>query len=51
MVLVLADTRHNRSALVAAAPTVLPAFPLRTRGVLAALRAGRLPQANGVMLI
>jgi transcriptional regulator with XRE-family HTH domain len=51
MVLVLADTRHNRSVLVAAAPTVVPAFPLGTRGVLAALREGRLPQANGVILM
>lgn len=51
MILVLAETRHNRAALAAAAPTVMPAFPLSTRGVLAALRVGRLPESNGVMLI
>jgi transcriptional regulator with XRE-family HTH domain len=51
MVLVLADTRHNRNALMVAAPTVVPAFPLRTRAVLVGLRAGRLPRANGVILI
>jgi transcriptional regulator with XRE-family HTH domain len=51
MILVLAETRHNRAALAAAGPTVMPAFPLTTRGVLGALRAGRIPEANGVILI
>jgi transcriptional regulator with XRE-family HTH domain len=51
MILVLAETRHNREALAAAASTVMAAFPLSTRGVLVALRAGRIPDANGVMLI
>lgn len=51
MVLVLADTRHNRDALRAGAPTLAPAFPLAPRGVLATLRSGRLPGANGVMLV
>jgi transcriptional regulator with XRE-family HTH domain len=51
MVLVLADTRHNRTALVRAAPTLDPAFPLRARPILTALRSGRPPAANGVILI
>ena len=50
LVLVLADTRHNRAALVAAAPTLKPAFPLGPRETFAALRAGRLPPANGFVL-
>ena len=51
MVLVLANTRHNRSALVDAAPSLAPIFPLRGRAVLAALRAGRAPAADGLVLV
>lgn len=51
MLLVLADTRHNRRAIEIAAPSLTPAFPLTGREVLAPLRAGRLPAANGVVLI
>ncbi len=51
MILVLADTRANRSELVDAAPTLEPTFPLETRAVLAALRAGQLPRANGIVLV
>jgi len=47
MILVLADTRHNRDALHAAAPTLLPAFPVAPRAILADLRAGRLPAGDG----
>lgn len=50
-VLVLADSRNNRRALVEAAPTLTPAFPLRSRAVLHALRAGQLPSANGIVLV
>ncbi len=51
IVLVLADTRWNRQALADAAPTMDPAFPLRRRAVLKALRAGEVPTANGVLLV
>ncbi len=51
MILVLADSRHNRAAVKEAAPTLRPAFELGTREVLRALRAGRLPAANGVLLV
>jgi DNA-binding XRE family transcriptional regulator len=51
MVLLLADTRHNRSALVDGAQTLGPAFPLRHRDVMRELRAGRLPSANGIVLV
>lgn len=50
MVIVAADTRHNRLALRAAAPTLAPAFPLAARETLGRLRRGQLPQANGVVL-
>jgi transcriptional regulator with XRE-family HTH domain len=51
MLLVLADSRTNRQALRDGAPTISPAFPMRARGVLAELRAGRQPGANGVILL
>ena len=51
MILILADTRHNRVAARAAAPTLVPAFPLSPRGLLVDLRAGRLPRANAVVLV
>ena len=49
MLLVLADTRLNRLAADAASATVGPAFPLGSRAVLADLRAGREPVANGLV--
>jgi transcriptional regulator with XRE-family HTH domain len=51
MILVLADTRHNRDALHAAAPTLLPAFPVAPRAILADLRAGRPPAGDGVVFV
>ena len=51
MVLVLADTRHNRAALTDGAPTLRPAFPLPARTVLRELASGRLPSGNGVILV
>lgn len=51
IVLVLAQTRRNRAALAAAAPTLAPAFPVGPRSVLADLRLGRSPAANGIFLI
>lgn len=51
VVIVLAGTRHNRAALRQAEPTLRPAFPLGQRAILAALRAGEEPSANGVLLV
>jgi DNA-binding XRE family transcriptional regulator len=51
MILVLADTAHNREAVRAAAPYLESSFRLRGRPVLAALRAGQIPAANGLVLI
>jgi hypothetical protein len=51
IVLVLAETRHNRAALEDAAATVLGAFPTSPREVLGALRTGWLPRANGIFLV
>ena len=51
MLLVMADTRHNRRAVEIAAPSLAPAFQLTGREVLAPMRTGELPTANGVVLI
>ena len=51
LVLVLAQTRLNRLALAAGLPTLAPSFPAGPRSVLADLRAGRLPAANGIIPI
>ena len=48
ILLVLADTRHNRAAVVDATPSLDGAFPASPREVLAALRTGQLPAANGL---
>lgn len=50
LILVLAATRHNRAAL-AAAPTLRDAYPLSTRAILAGLRVGRQPSANGLIFL
>lgn len=51
MILVLADTRHNRDAVREAAPYLGPSFPGSGRVLLAALRAGELPAANGIVFV
>jgi len=51
MVLLLADTRNNRGALVHGAATLAPAFPVAPRALMRELRAGRLPSANGIFLV
>ena len=51
MVIVLADTRHNRQALRDASATLRPAFPGLSRPTLRDLRAGRIPPTNGVAMV
>ena len=51
MILVFADTSANRRAAAAVEATLRPAFPLDARRVLAALRAGRTPEANGILFV
>ncbi len=51
MILVLADTRHNRSALAIGQPTLGPAFPLSGRRAMDALRSGDVPASNAIVLI
>jgi transcriptional regulator with XRE-family HTH domain len=51
VILVIADTRHNRRMLAAHRESLRAAFPLDTRAVLGALRAGRAPSASGIVVI
>jgi transcriptional regulator with XRE-family HTH domain len=51
VVLVLADSRHNRMAIRSAASTLEPAFPCSARLALAALRAGEVPPQDAVILV
>jgi transcriptional regulator with XRE-family HTH domain len=50
VILLVADTRRNRLAL-AAAPNAFGDLPLRTRGVLRALAAGRDPDGGGIVIL
>jgi transcriptional regulator with XRE-family HTH domain len=51
MLLLVADTRHNRHVLRLAAAEFDAAFPVRGRDALAALRAGRCPDGSAVVLL
>jgi hypothetical protein len=50
MILLLADSRHNRAAVALAGDLLRADFPLEARELLAHLRAGRQPPANGLLL-
>lgn len=50
-ILLVADTERNRALLRAALPLLRPSFPLSTREVLHALREGRDPGANGLVVL
>jgi len=51
VILVLADTRHNRAVLAEVRELLRADFPLDTKAVMAALAAGRDPGANGIVII
>lgn len=51
LVIVVRGSHANRRAVAAADDLIRLSFPLGTRAVLAALRAGRDPGANGLVLI
>jgi transcriptional regulator with XRE-family HTH domain len=51
MILLIADTRHNRRALRLAMPDLVLEFPVSGRAVLAALSAGEQPSASGIVLL
>jgi transcriptional regulator with XRE-family HTH domain len=51
VLLLLADTRHNRLALSALRQVLRPTLPLDQRAVLAALRAGEDPGGSGIVVL
>jgi transcriptional regulator with XRE-family HTH domain len=51
VILLVADTRRNRRVLREFHELVGARYPLRTRAVMVGLRAGRLPRANGVVVL
>lgn len=51
LVVLLTDTPHNRRAWKTASPVVRSTLPLGTRAVMAALRAGRDPGGDGLVLM
>ncbi|HEX2142424.1 MAG TPA: helix-turn-helix transcriptional regulator [Candidatus Limnocylindria bacterium] len=51
LILVIAATHANRQAVAEAGAALRASFPLGTREVLAALRSGRDPGANGIVFL
>jgi hypothetical protein len=51
LILVVADTRHNRAVLAAHREALRAAFPIDSHEIKAALRAGRAPRASGILAI
>lgn len=51
LILLIADTRANRATFHAIGESLRPDFPLNTRQVLSALRVGRDPGGNGLVLL
>jgi transcriptional regulator with XRE-family HTH domain len=51
VILLLADTAHNRRVLSAHREALRPQFPLDGGAILRALRAGRIPSASGILLL
>ncbi|MFI5255091.1 MAG: helix-turn-helix domain-containing protein [Candidatus Limnocylindrales bacterium] len=51
VVLLLADTRHNRAALALAREALRDGFPLDTRALSMAFEAGRDPGAGGIIVL
>jgi transcriptional regulator with XRE-family HTH domain len=51
MILLVADTRHNRKVLRLAKPNLIGDFPVPGRTVLAALSNGEPPTASGIVLL
>jgi hypothetical protein len=49
MILLIADTRHNRAALATCRASLRDTFPLDTGAILSATRAGTIPRKNGIL--
>ena len=51
LILLVADTRHNRSALRLARADLAADFPLSGAAILEALGAGQRPAASGILVL
>jgi hypothetical protein len=51
LILLASDTRSNRATLAALTPALRELFPADARGLLRALREGREPPANGIVVL
>jgi hypothetical protein len=51
VILLLADTRHNRMVLRGAGSVLTEAFPMPARDLLASLAAGTNPGASGIVVL
>jgi transcriptional regulator with XRE-family HTH domain len=51
LILLVADTRHNRGVLAIHREALRAAFPLDGRAVMQAVREGRTPRANGIVVM
>ena len=51
LLILVANTKHNRQVLREAGPILAHALPMRTRAMLAALKRGELPPADGLALL
>jgi hypothetical protein len=51
VILLIADTAGNRRALRAHRESLRASFPLDTRAILAALRAGGAPKSSGIVVL
>ncbi len=51
VVLLVADTRHNRAALAAAASIFESEFPIRTQEAVSALARGRVPSQDAIVVL
>ena len=51
VILLVADTRHNRHVLRVAAPDLAGLFPATSRSILAAIGAGMRPNGSGIVVI
>jgi transcriptional regulator with XRE-family HTH domain len=51
LLLLVADTRHNRAALAEAGASLWASFPLGTRALLTGLGRSEAPDANGIVIL
>ena len=51
LLLLVANTKHNRLTLRQAGPVLVESLPMSTRAVMACLRRGELPAADGLVIL